>query len=63
MKQALYCSFCGFSQHEAAVLIKGPDVNICDRCTGICARIVQENTSGRRGELLTEDPDHGDDEA
>ena len=28
----LYCSFCGKGQHEVAVLIAGPQVNICDDC-------------------------------
>ena len=37
------CSFCGKSQHELAVLIIGPDVNICDECLAVCIGIVLKN--------------------
>jgi ATP-dependent Clp protease ATP-binding subunit ClpX len=41
-KNALYCSFCGKSQHEVRKLIAGPTVFICDECVELCADIVSE---------------------
>jgi len=36
------CSFCGTSEHEAAVLIPGIDgkTYICDQCVGVCADFI-----------------------
>lgn len=31
-KQKIYCSFCGASQDDAAVILEGPSVHICDVC-------------------------------
>jgi ATP-dependent Clp protease ATP-binding subunit ClpX len=31
-KNALYCTFCGKSQHEVRKLIAGPTVFICAEC-------------------------------
>lgn len=43
---ALYCSFCGRSQHEGRVLVTdGRDVQptcICDQCVGLCVEIITE---------------------
>jgi endopeptidase Clp ATP-binding regulatory subunit (clpX) len=45
-KNALYCSFCGKSQHEVRKLIAGPTVFICDECVELCMDIIrEENTS------------------
>src|ERR1700716_3838369 len=44
-KGALYCSFCGKSQHEVRKLIAGPTVFICDECVELCKDIVQEETT------------------
>lgn len=41
-KNALYCSFCGKSQHEVKKLIAGPTVFICDECIELCLDIIQE---------------------
>src|SRR5262245_49134333 len=45
-KEALFCSFCGKSQHQVRKLIAGPTVFICDECVELCADIlVGENKS------------------
>ena len=45
-KNALYCSFCGKSQHELRKLIAGPTVFICDECVELCLDIIgEENKS------------------
>ena len=41
-KNALYCSFCGKSQHEVRKLIAGPTVFICDECVELCTDIISE---------------------
>ena len=40
--KALYCSFCGKSQHEVKKLIAGPSVFICDECVELCNDIIRE---------------------
>ena len=40
--EALYCSFCGKSQHWVAKLIAGPKVFICDECVDRCDAILEE---------------------
>ena len=46
LKNLLYCSFCGKSQHEVRKLIAGPTVFICDECVELCMDIIREgNTS------------------
>ncbi|CAK7192221.1 ATP-dependent Clp protease ATP-binding subunit ClpX [Commensalibacter sp. Nvir] len=40
---ALYCSFCGKSQHEVKKLIAGPTVFICNECVELCMDIVKED--------------------
>ena len=42
IKQTLYCSFCGKSQHEVGKLIAGPSVYICNECISLCNDIVKE---------------------
>src|SRR5580698_1937982 len=45
-KNALYCSFCGKSQHDVRKLISGPTVFICDECVELCMDIIgEENKS------------------
>src|SRR6202522_1228925 len=41
-QEALYCSFCGKSQHEVRKLIAGPTVFICDECVDLCKDILRE---------------------
>ena len=42
IKNTLYCSFCGKSQHEVRKLIAGPTVFICDECVELCMEIIRE---------------------
>jgi hypothetical protein len=39
---ALYCSFCGKTQHEVKALVAGPTVFICDECIDVCSDIIDE---------------------
>ena len=41
-EKALYCSFCGKSQHEVKKLIAGPSVFICDECIELCNDIIRD---------------------
>jgi len=43
VRQTLYCSFCGKSQHDVEQLIAGPTVFICDECVGLCDGIVADH--------------------
>ena len=46
--KALYCSFCGKSQHEVRKLIyRGPSVFICDECVEPCNDIIREEPEDR----------------
>lgn len=40
-KSQLRCSFCGKNEKEAARLIAGPSVLICDECVGTCNKILE----------------------
>ena len=42
IKNILYCSFCGKSQHEVKKLIAGPTVFICNECIDLCTDIIRE---------------------
>ena len=44
IKNTLYCSFCGKSQHEVRKLIAGPTVFICDECVELCTDIIREES-------------------
>lgn len=44
-EKALYCSFCGKSQHEVKKLIAGPSVFICDECIDLCNDIVRDEVA------------------
>jgi hypothetical protein len=46
-KTALYCSFCGKSQHDVLTLIAGPAVFICEECVGLCDGIIADNVLKR----------------
>src|SRR3981189_3398287 len=46
-KSALYCSFCGKSQHEVRKLIAGPSVFVCDECVELCKDIIREDLEAR----------------
>jgi len=43
--KALYCSFCGKSQHEVQKMIAGPSAYICDECVGLCVNFIREEGS------------------
>jgi len=43
--KALYCSFCGKSQHEVRKLIAGPTVFICDECVELCVNFITEESA------------------
>jgi ATP-dependent Clp protease ATP-binding subunit ClpX len=45
-EKALYCSFCGKSQHEVKKLIAGPSVFICDECIELCNDIIRDELPG-----------------
>ena len=45
-ENALYCSFCGKSQHEVKQLIAGPSVFICNECTELCMDIFKKTEHG-----------------
>src|SRR5438105_2704223 len=51
-KRQLKCSFCGKSQDQVAKLVAGPRVFICDECTAIVVRIINEDETsvGKRPE-------------
>ena len=36
------CTFCGRREDQVRVLLHGPDVRICDRCVGVCNRLLEE---------------------
>ncbi len=44
----LACSFCGKDARSGVLIIPGPGANICAECVDICARIVAENTPGKK---------------
>lgn len=41
----LYCSFCGMSQCDVAVMIQGVSANICDECSDACGEMVEQKRS------------------
>ncbi len=49
IKNTLYCSFCGKSQHEVRKLIAGPTVFICDECVELCMDIIREEHKTQGG--------------
>jgi ATP-dependent Clp protease ATP-binding subunit ClpX len=52
VKNTLYCSFCGKSQHEVRKLIAGPTVFICDECVELCMDIIREENKTSLSEIL-----------
>lgn len=42
LKQTLYCSFCGKSQHSVKKLIAGPNMYICNECIDLCNEIIND---------------------
>ena len=42
----LHCSFCSKGQQDAAKLIAGPSVYICDECIELCNEILHEESIG-----------------
>lgn len=56
-----YCSFCGRSEHEADVLLAGPnDVFICDECIAGCAEIVLSKKRQRMTDCALSHPAKGE---
>jgi ATP-dependent Clp protease ATP-binding subunit ClpX len=54
--KALFCSFCGKSQHEVKKLIAGPSVFICDECIDLCNDIIRDELpSGELAKPSTDD--------
>lgn len=47
VKETLFCSFCGKSQVEVFMLVKGPNVNICDECVELCVELLYERDKGK----------------
>jgi ATP-dependent protease Clp ATPase subunit len=45
LRRRLRCSFCGKTEREAAKLIAGPKVHICDVCVGVCNKILDATPS------------------
>ena len=37
----IHCSFCGKTEHQAARLIEGPGVYICDECIEFCSALLE----------------------
>lgn len=52
--KALYCTFCGKSQHEVKKLIAGPSVFICDECVDLCNDILKEEIKNISAEASDE---------
>lgn len=44
-----YCSFCGKPQSQAANMVIGPGVQICDTCVELCVEIMQEPELEKKG--------------
>jgi hypothetical protein len=54
----LFCDFCGKSQAEAALLIRGRDeVHICPACVETCVEIL--NADYEKNKLKLESPEGG----
>lgn len=47
---ARWCSFCGKDEDQAAKLIAGPGVYICNECVDLCREILEEDLVGDRRE-------------
>jgi hypothetical protein len=50
------CSFCGKAPHEVRVLIAGPDVHICNECSGLCANIIEDQSMDAKAREAGGDP-------
>ena len=48
---AVYCSFCGKSQHEVRKLVAGPKVFICDECIQLCTEVISDRPPPARSDL------------
>lgn len=44
----LFCSFCGKNQKEVKKLIAGPSVYICNECTDVCGKIIEDEEKGKQ---------------
>jgi ATP-dependent protease Clp ATPase subunit len=40
----VHCDFCGKSEHEVAVVVRGPKADICDDCARFVASRIPEPT-------------------
>lgn len=54
LKNTLYCSFCGKSQHEVAQLISGALAYICDECVALSAEIIAQKAGGASAPLYVD---------
>jgi hypothetical protein len=52
MAVELYCSFCGKSNTDVAVLVAGPRVYICDECVDLSQEVVLERKKVKEVEAL-----------
>lgn len=44
-KKGITCSFCGKSEVDGAIVIPGPQANICEFCVEICHEIIKEESN------------------
>lgn len=55
-RRAIYCSFCGRTEHEVDDLVAGPAVYICGECIGLAQEIVtaaQERRAKQKAQTET----------
>ena len=55
-KKAIRCSFCGKNSSEAACIVSGPDVYICDECVITAKEIMRHDLTARRRIRRKENP-------
>src|SRR5687767_1061791 len=55
MEEVIRCSFCGNNNKEVKVMIRGPNVFICNECIDICVEILEEK--GHRSKSLNAPPE------
>jgi hypothetical protein len=42
--QCVHCDFCGKSEHEAVIMVRGPKADICDECAAYVLSRLPEIT-------------------
>jgi ATP-dependent protease Clp ATPase subunit len=48
------CHFCGKTQMEVNVIVKGPKEGICDECIVVCCEVLEEHKQRKYLEFLRE---------